>query len=87
MATLEREQPSAPTNPAHSEADARDREVAITSYLETLLRNAFSELIDADTSGGKLHDDAGQSLSMALEYVDELKRLGERPIAGEPRAK
>ena len=73
-----------------TEMGARDREDVILLFLETLLRNACTDIITAADwiamspgEGGLLPaTDAHHAIIMAEEYVAKLTRLAGRPVAG-----
>jgi hypothetical protein len=75
-----------------SEFAARDREGEILGFLETLLRNVEEDLgtlaDGTDFARGAVlaHNDAVTGLAMAVEYLAELNRLADRPVAGIVRA-
>ncbi len=75
-----------------SELGARDREDILHLYLETLFRNMREDLdtatqpLESGSSAALAAMDAFNQLAMAEEYVAELKRIGDRPIAGAAKA-
>ena len=79
---------------ACTESEARDREDMILLFLETLLRNASNDVVTAADwiamapggDGLTPATDAHHAIIIAEEYVDELKRLALRPIAGSRQA-
>ena len=76
----------------HAEVEARDRESILHQFLETLLRNMREDLITAvepvpsGSSADVAATDCFNQLMMAEEYLAELKRLGDRSIAGTTRS-
>ncbi len=70
-----------------SEMDARDREGVIFCYLETLFRNAREDIQTATKTlargscESRAADDALNQIDMAEDYLGELRRLADRPIA------
>lgn len=70
-----------------TEFAARDREGMVLGYLETLLRNAeedvgtAAEAIPVGSRPAVAIAGAAAGLAMAVEYLAELTRLGDRPIA------
>ena len=71
-----------------SEMEARDRVSMIALFLESLLDSSAAS-IDAATSGEDGNDSrragyhAYNVAAIAQEYIAELKKLEERPVAGE----
>ena len=70
-----------------SEMDARDREGVIFCYLETLFRNTRQDIQTATgalargSCESRAADDALNQIDIAEDYLSELRRLADRPIA------
>lgn len=89
--------PDRPANAVHgdrvarSELENRDRIALLICYLKTLLASASEDIDTAlaylprDSNGRLTMADAATSLAMASEYLAELERLEERPLAREQR--